>query len=239
MISSKFIIVVARPGARGDFVAGWLGSLPGFVDTQWRVDPYTGRSVGLMNCFRQIDDQSFNGTVHNVLSWRNYKISPNASTTFAFSCHGWYIKKIFSNKNVNGIKLLYITGGDDSLIKWEFFAKTWLTQSRSEHSHEVGQFYSVDSIINSTSDNDRKTEILKYFNDMHHSTPMINLGNLDHIEIDYNTIVDNNGSYTLASKLGLEVPDCYHTLWKSNLALSHSQTVYYKFDHEWRRDQMP
>jgi hypothetical protein len=97
----------------------------------------------------------------------------------------------------------------------------------------------VDSIINSTSDNDRKTEILKYFNDMHHSTPMINLGNLDHIEIDYNTIVDNNGSYTLASKLGLEVPDCYHTLWKSNLALSHSQTVYYKFDHEWRRDQMP
>lgn len=41
LIPIRLYIVVARLGARGDFLAGWLGTLPNFIDTQWHIDPDT------------------------------------------------------------------------------------------------------------------------------------------------------------------------------------------------------
>ena len=93
MVPINLTIVIARPGARGDFVAGWLGSLPGYIDNQWRIDITTGRSFGLMNCFKEIDSVDYgNDTLNRVLSYRNYTLY-DSPWTFAMSCHGHNIEQ--------------------------------------------------------------------------------------------------------------------------------------------------
>ena len=51
----KVILVAGSGGARMDFVAGWLGILPQFLDGEWRIDPLTGLSHGFMMYTKLLD----------------------------------------------------------------------------------------------------------------------------------------------------------------------------------------
>ena len=50
MSDSKFpvkcILITGSPGTKYDFVAGWLSTLPLFMNNFWHIDPVTGKSYG-------------------------------------------------------------------------------------------------------------------------------------------------------------------------------------------------
>ena len=48
-IKVKSLLVIGPGGARMDFVAGWLGKLPNFIDVNWTINPVTGHSTSGAN----------------------------------------------------------------------------------------------------------------------------------------------------------------------------------------------
>jgi hypothetical protein len=82
---ARIWFIAGQGGARTDFTAGWLGLLPGFVNTRWTIDPGSGVSYGLMGNLRAIDQG------HDLIEIsKNFNIVPHSGGEFIYpaSCHG-------------------------------------------------------------------------------------------------------------------------------------------------------
>lgn len=227
MVPINLTIVVARPGARGDFLAGWLGCLPGYVDNQWRIDIPTGRSFGLMSCFKELDSVDYGiNTLDQLLSYRNY-ILGESSWTFAMSCHGYKIENKI--RSLTNIKIVQITTSiqDKAVIDWEYIAKTYFSQERFESSLQQNQFYNVDKVNHNDT-----IEFIKQQTKITRTYADYNLP-LACIQVSYQDLFKPGGSYYLCKQLNLDVADDYHKYWDTQLNLSTSKLSYDAFGYNW------
>ena len=143
-INTRLRIIVARPGARGDFLAGWLGTLPDSVDTLWRIDVDTGRSLGLMTCFKHIDTEPVSSDCLNqVLATRNYQLDARAPWVFNMACHGYQLEHKISD--ASAVQIIQIVDDQhQEKINWEYTVKTWFARDRQEHNIRDNEFGQAD-----------------------------------------------------------------------------------------------
>ena len=230
MVPINLTTVIARPGARGDFVAGWLGTLPNFIDSQWRIDLPTGRSLGLMNCLKEIDTVDYGkDTLDRLLKFRNFSLGPS-NWNFAMSCHGnKFEEKIVLTPQVQLVQIL-TDSADRALLNWEFIAKTYFSQERFESSVQENKIYNVDKV-----DTKSPVEFIKQQARFIQQLPDYRL-QLDCIQVQYQDLFVPGGSWHLCNKLGINVLPEYHRYWDIQLGLANSKLSYTAFGHNWTID---
>lgn len=227
MAPINLITIVARPGARGDFVAGWLGSLPNFIDSQWRIDIHTGRSLGIMNCLKEIDTVDYGcNTLSRLLQFRNFSLG-NSNWSFAMSCHGHNLeKKLTLVPEIRFLQILTDTA-DRAILNWEFIAKTYFSRERFESSLHENKIYNVDKETTGC-----PVEYVKQQAKFIQQLPDYNL-TLDCVRVQYQDLFKSGGSYYLCNELGIDVASDYHRYWDMQLTLANSKLSYNEFGYHW------
>lgn len=231
----KSILVIGNGGSRIDFVSGWLGKLPGFIDTNWCIDPKTGQSTGDMNLTKQLD---YNLTsLKFVFKECGYVLSDDAKYSFASSCHGFNLDNQIGDCNGNNLKIIRIVNlrNHYSKVSWEYIAKTYLQDLT-----DYNTIYNViDSSIKSQEDiNKASVEIVKdiinksidYIKEA--EDPMVNFKTID---IEYEKLLSVTGAYYLSNQLNLKLTQKDYQLWESALPLASTPNEIYAFDYLWRK----
>lgn len=186
------MLVTGAGGTRIDFIAGWLGTLPGFINNKWSINPVTGASFSDSCLTKQIDYEP-NTTVEKYMKEQfEVEIDPTASHTFCGSLHGFGLHARLENSSA--VKIIHIAFDDSSWhkINWDFFVKTYLTTPSLRHY--------------SNSPNEIKF------------TPMYRIArHPDSIVVDYEKLFVPGGSRYLCDKLEITVPDKHHEFYNDML----------------------
>ena len=109
-------------GARHGFLAGWLGTLPNFIDNQWRIDLETGHSDGYMNIAKDIEcGMSFNQFLNN----RSFVLSDRADLFMAGQLHGHALIPYHEDIDYNCVRVLNVdvTHADPAQVQWIFWSR--------------------------------------------------------------------------------------------------------------------
>lgn len=217
MTPVKVILVAGPGGARTDFVAGWLGTLPNFIDNFWSIDIASGKSRGLMDGAKPLDQ---NADLDDILADKKITLDPDASLYWAGSCHGFRLKNISKKIVSSPIQVLPISIQNVSrdLIHWEFIIKTYSEPKKTFRSYPNQQAPTIDKIINNKpiTDQDRADklqDILRVpetMNSVEDYLPTELLGNL----VDYHELFCPGGSYLLCDILNItSATKKHHTFW--------------------------
>jgi hypothetical protein len=243
-IPVRLNIVVAPPGARGDFLAGWLGTLCNAIDTDWRIDAATGRSFGSMNLIKAelSNFENYDLTLTQILSNVGYELSVDADTVLTVSCH--QIDVDFSPSEIAAIKIIQVTTDrtDCEKCNWEFIVKTFLCKERFESSYQSGSLWNVDKELEARGlDKTNQNRVLYIKKIIWHIKNETNRfdGNIDQLsplKLPYKELLSPNGSYSVSNLLQINPSQLHHKLWKTNLEMASSQDRYTIFDHVWDRN---
>lgn len=225
------MIVAGTGGARADFVAGWLGTLPGFVNSRWIIDPETGVSYGYMGDLRAIDQ---NQKLESVLSSQGLVADPEAEFTWAVSCHGDTLasKDFQSLIDSGAVRFAWIdcSRANPNTIAWEFYVKTYLSHRRAMDS--VKGWAEQWVIGNNLSDREKTQRLQKM---LKNHQVCYNKINLPCVQIDYVETFCAGGSRYLCQCLGLSASDKHHQYWDSVLPFSQSPSNVRAWGVEWRQ----
>ena len=249
MIPIKLKLVTGLGGSRMDFVAGWLGTLPGWINNQWQVDPVTGQSNGYMRFTKAIDSMQTDLTT--LLADHQLQLSQNNQYNWAGACHGFGVKRnnLLPFIEEGTVELLNIVVEPKYLneIVWNFIVKTFLYQERD-----------LFNLLNYNSPwlIDRRIKIDQpdaVITDQYRCKFLHNMiaGSIESITketrlnfseqgisstiILYSEIIKDSGSEYLENLLGLEVHKPHHRLWKNMLPLSFSPDTMPAWGHTWKR----
>jgi hypothetical protein len=238
MTKVRTFITVGIPGARMDFVAGWIGSLPSFIDSQWRVDPETGRSFGFTTALREVDKDNI--TVEMVLNDLSLELDPDSDINLSVSLHGFGLENKIHPTNLDAVTIIRINTdqADREKIFWEFLVKTYLVRGRWQHAYAIDRCYYIDTKLESQGINPTNETRQKFLLDLINQFPhkIQPLTGLPIIDVDYNELFQPGGSWYLANRLGLtEATVNHHKLWDSNLQFASSPDVVEKFGCVWNR----
>ena len=233
-INTRLRIIVARPGARGDFLAGWLGTLPDSVDTLWRIDLVTGRSLGLMTCFKHLDREPADSEALNrILASRNYQLDPTAPFVFNMACHGYELEKKLTD--ATQLEIVQITDDkNQDKINWEYTVKTWFSSDRQEHNLRDHEFGQADRTMPNTTDAHRVQAVKQFARSCARVNVDQALPGLDVVKLDYNRLFVPGGSRLIERALRLNLGTHYHMLWNTQLYFADSQDTYTQFNHTWK-----
>ena len=225
----KLILITGIGGNRGDFVAGWLSTLPKFIDSHWSIDTSSGVSINTKNRFAKYfdDHQESTLTLHDVLRNAGYTLSQDATNMVASRCHGHNLAQRIdpSDLKENLVKIFNIKVEPHNLdkVKWEFFCKTYLTRRLEgelfvdmEHEQRIAH---VEKII----------ELARSNRNNHVAV------NLPLIDLSYDTLFKPGGSVYLAESLGLDVQSKYHQQYDQMLLLADSPDEIFKYGKLWKR----
>lgn len=223
MLDVKCIMVAAGGGARADFVAGWLGTLPNFVESHWHIKPDTGQSVIAPN-FSKFLDHNPCLTLRQELQNYSYNLAPS-TYTIALPFHGRNYKNQIESADLESsiVKLLKIVADekDAPTIYWEFVCKTFLSEHKKFTQPQ-------------TSDPIRALAEFQTFRvQTHDNIPTA-------INIEYGKLFTPGGSYYLSDQLGLvNVPTCYHRYYDAMLNLAITPDEIYSCGKLWRKQDYP
>ena len=230
MINVKCILIAGCPGARSDFVAGWLGTLDNFVDNRWEIHPLTGMSSGHQR-ITKILDKPDHVTLEDRLAQNDMQLDATSELTFAGSVHGYKFYVVGNDtrlpwKNYDKtFKILYIRVPDDNQeimdkIRWEFFCKSYLSK----------QYDWADLM------NDPNLDILK-FSEQEFSTfhEFSNFGIPRSKSIDYTKLFTPGGSVHLCDILGITASAENHAAWDEALPKADSPEEVAQFGKSWRK----
>jgi hypothetical protein len=240
MIGVQLILTVGIPGSRLDFVSGWLGTLPEFVDAQWYLDPKTGRSFTNANSLRLVDNIDYGiETLSRVLSFEDFELNSKSTIKLSQGCHARTLSTKFKPDDIPAIKVVRIDtdGADRKKIFWEYLVKTYMSQQRWPQAFQDSQINHVDKLLRDAgvevNDSNRVNcieNIIKRDFWME-PTPVVN--GLSCVTIAYDTLFTTDGSKELCKQLDIEVDECYHQLWRNNLTMANSPSTITKFGKTW------
>ena len=126
MTPVKLLAIVGTGGARMDVIAGWLGTLPNFVQSNWGIDPLRRQSTGLT---QNVLNLGYPTDLNGFLESHRYTLDPTAQLTFATKSHSIdpAVYPFIDNRALN-ICYVDISDADIITIVWEFVIKTYLRQ---------------------------------------------------------------------------------------------------------------
>jgi hypothetical protein len=226
-IKVKSLLVIGPGGARMDFVAGWLGKLPGFIDVNWTIDPITGHSTSEAGLTKILDSDPAL-TLTEVLKNDRYELDKNAEYTLVGTCHGYHLRTQLNSIDPESYRVLAIHCPKEFFdqIAWEFFIKTYLTEFKRQfailNDRKFNQ--SPEIVLAEEKPFDKKGKT--FFNKDHYP--------LNHTKLDYSMLFVPGGSYYLIDQLGIgPIDPRYHTFWDSMLDISTSPKKIYQFGRWW------
>jgi hypothetical protein len=234
----KLLLVTGPGGARMDFVAGWLGTLPGFVDTRWYIDTTTGLSIGDTHFTKGLDRPG--SDISDVMSGHNMCLSSNSNLIWAGSNHGNQLHN-YKTLNADGkLDILHIdiTGADLDQIHWEFLAKTFLTCRRHITNYINQSLWIIDQQINKEKNSISDADRIKKFeellsNKMEFFNP--NLENLKYTTVEYDKLFQPGGSKYLVDLLKTTASDRQHAHWDHALTLSTTPETITAWGRSWTK----
>jgi hypothetical protein len=233
--------MVAGPGgARADFVAGWLGTLPGFINNMWSIDPLTGVSIGEMGKLRGIDQPD--SQLVNVLNNLQLELSPNAEWTWPGACHGHFLdnNQVLPFIDAELVKLLIIdiSNVDPVWIKWQFIAKTYLGQRKNFSLVCRNKSWIIDHQILTSpiTDKDRILKAKQIIKNFKNQTQANIKTTLPATILDYSKLFCDNGSRYLTESLNLcNVPEYCHSMWNTLLPFANTPDTISAWGVKWHR----
>lgn len=238
-------MVAGWGGARADFVAGWLGLLPTFINNKWTIDPETGLSHGFQINIREIDKQP-DYSISSALSAHGCALDQHAEFTLALSCHGenFQSRDYLSYIDQGTIKFVSIDikEADHQTIQWEFLVKTFLSHRRALHAVRGDSLrWPIDLIINkpTITDQDRIDQMYKLLNEKKKFYKTKSLPTtIPSLTVNYNRLFDEGGSRYLCQVLEIDVPDSYHQYWDTVLPCATSPKQLRVWDTDWSIQQV-
>jgi hypothetical protein len=184
-------IITGTGGSRIDFIAGWLGCLPNFVNNWWGVDPATGQSVGNMRILKGLDSNPASEISDFFPDDVSY--SKDADLIFAGSCHGRYLNSQLTNLDFVKVFYIDVQHADLNKLIWDFFVKTRLSRAPINECRDVEPFFNQNI----------KKNIIASIN---HQPTFDNS-----IILDYTKLFVAGGSRYLSDMINITVDDKYHT----------------------------
>jgi len=210
-----------------DFVAGWLGTLPGFVDSRWSMDIGTGLSVGDTHFTKSLDNPD--SDIGRIMYHQDMCLDKDADLIWTGSCHGNMLSRLKLFNELGQVDIVYIdlTGANIDQIYWEFLAKTYLTKRRHIVDYLNQNLWIIDRDIDKEkqliSDQDRIEKFIQLSKGKNQITQQIKNIKLDGIRYTnllYTDLFQPTGSHYLLDQLGLVASERHHELWQSALKLS-------------------
>lgn len=245
MVRVQLVLTVGIPGSRLDFVSGWIGTLPDFVDSQWYIDPVTGRSFTTANSLRPVDKVDYGAdTLSRVLSFSGFELDANSNIKLSQGCHGRTLSTKFQATDVPAVKVIRIDTdqADYKKIFWEYLVKTYMSRQRWVQAFEGKQTYHVDTLLANAgieiTDNNRVEFINNVIKKEYYPRPTPQIEGLSCITVAYDTLFTTEGSKELCKQLELEVDERYHQLWRNNLTMCDSPKTITKFGKTWNYDAL-
>jgi len=228
----KLIAILGTIGARADFVAGWLGTLPNFIDNHWRIDPETGKSFSYSTRLKRLDFNNI--TLPILLADYNYQLDQHAITYFAGSHHQHHLYQKLSETEKSAVTTLSIdiTDQDPNFIHWEFLVKTFMLKQRSDQT-PPGIEYGVD--VNLTNSNIPISDQSRcdYINNFLATRKTDMLFKKSSNYINYSEIFVPGGSRIVADKLNIETSERHHRLWDQMIPLADAPKSITRFGRTW------
>jgi hypothetical protein len=222
MIDARCCLVTGHGGARMDFIAGWLGCLPGFIDNNWSINPITGASKGDQQQIKNLDTDKHINLSNCLNDNLNINLSANSSICYAGSLHGWHLAQQI--QDYNGVQILYIdiSKADRDKISWEFFVKTYLCKK--------DRF----TLYNTADKNPNLDLHVTNINKQASITlPRVDVEKT--MFLDYTQLFVEDGSRYLTEILGIVVDDVLHDFYNSNLNYANSPNEINCQGRVWRR----
>jgi len=225
----QLIIVQSQMGAKGDFLAGWLGTLPNFIENYWTVDCETGQSFTKANFFKFFNS---NNNLDNFLSDIKFVLSAHQHYFLSATTHHNNVSTFITEQQHKNVDIISIKITEHSKldVAWNGFVKTNLTKHRYDYSIWENVTYGVDYCFdnkNNITDVDRQNYIESNFNDLSPYIAQVDPA-AKHVFI-YDEIFVPGGSQLLAEKLKLKCSLQHHKLWDKNLEFSYAPDIIDRF----------
>lgn len=222
----KLLVFVGAPGARADFIAGWVGKLPNFVESSWSFNPVTRQSITSTQHTLCLD---YPEQLTSFLNDHQYVLDANSPLTYATKVHqvSNECSQIIDSKTVNLIPI-NLEGVDSNIIHWESLIKT-LGRAHRLHtaSWVIDQWIDKDHI----SDEDRISYLdqhLKTRFQEKRQLPIYNNG------LKYIEIFKKGGSYLIADAIGVSASKEYHQYWDYMLPMAETPHSVILWGHEFK-----
>jgi hypothetical protein len=224
----RFYIVQATGGARGDFLAGWLGSLPEFLNSNWTIDWETGQSftqAKFLKCFHQGSLVTKN--LRGFLESYQYVLDQNHDFLVAGTTHDASIANYVDPAQRDLVTILSIQLSQQRLIQsaWEFFVKTFLTKHRYDFAFYNHITYGVDHYLRDqgimANDHERLKCIDQYLQNINLACLQASSVRCDYV-FNYDELFVPEGSRHLVSQLDLRCSEKHHEQWNQNLKFAQS-----------------
>jgi hypothetical protein len=224
----NLVVVQSPPGAKGDFLAGWLGTLPEFLDSQWTIDCETGQSVTHAKFFKEF---KIGNNLDLFLAEKNFCLSDQPQFLVAASTHAPF-SSAFSSEQLKNIKIIAVRASHSKILEiaWNRFVKNCFTRHRCKWSTWKNVAFGVDEFLrnhNPITDDIRCSWIDKNLNSFFSMKILVDPGS--HYVFDYDEIFTPEGSHIVAEALNFECLPQHHKLWQKNLDFSSSPNVIERF----------
>jgi len=216
----KLYIVLGTGGSRKDFLTGWLGKLPSFIDTKWYIDLTCGASHSDAHLVKIVDTSPKHTFVH-LLEKMDIRFSDDAILNLAVNCHGINLADNLKGLSKSQYEILNINvnpNANDTF--WQNFVKNFLHYNTSIDQLDDYMNQSILQYIPQVGDT--QEEIISNFfskdNPNFESKMLISNYNQDEvIQFDYNELFVKSGSRILCNRLNLYAPDNVHAFWDAML----------------------
>jgi hypothetical protein len=226
--SVRILGIQGKGGLRMDFVAGWLGMLPGFVESHWYIDPVTRQSRG--STANVVDLRQEFDLIEILRHDYRYALSSLGDYCFATKLHG--INACYRPLVDNGCISIYNIEADQNVdlsqVKWEYNIKTY-------GKYEYGSWH-IDSLIelDNVSDSDRIAKLDLLLNNPVH-VPQKGITQTVYPNMYYSSLFVPGGSEYLCNTVGIDVSRDFHKFWDSMLPLAETPAEVTLWGKRWRK----
>jgi hypothetical protein len=222
-VDIQVILSTGIGGSRHGFVAGWLGTLPNFIDNHWSIDLLTGHTNGYMSVTKDIE---LGASFLEFLKNKSFTLSPTADLFLAGQVHTTNLVKYHNEIDYNCVTVTRIdtSNADPVQIQWDFLVKTFLRKNRGKGNYDQNNVWNIDTVIDkeyiTNQDRIEKFKSIIKQHSLQHNKE--NLGELKFINLDYDQLFQPGGSVYLCKQIGITTETLYHKYWDQMLQLTQS-----------------
>lgn len=234
-------MILAMPGARGDFLCGWVGLLPNMIDNFWRLDPLSGQSRLLCD----IKDYSLNiKHLEKYLSDNNFFLDSKSKLSYIVPHHGEFVNLNDLNSLLScpAVKIYAIDHSlaDVSTLKWDNLVKSFLTQQKDQYNLPNRTEWKIDKTLKipyeEITNQIRIEAIEKHIEKAQRPLPTYFYCNRPDIpKLAYEKLFQPGGSRYLCEVLDLEAREQHHNFWDHMLKFATSPDEIECFGRVWRK----
>lgn len=252
----KLYILLGIGGSRKDFVTGWLGTLPTFVNTRWYINLATGGSFNDTHFVKELDAFP-EKTFRDMLIEQGIDFDDASELNLAVSCHGLHLAESLKDIPSHQYEIINVEVDDQTLSTtfWEQFVKNFLRYNNTIEQLTNGNFENK-TILKYVSDVDDTysltvDEQISIIENLYPKYDSSDIGWVDDmknkilwcrnhdslpvIQVDYKNLFVPGGSVALCKQINVNAPSVNHKFWDAMLPFAESPTEIEFLGKVWKK----